>query len=447
MLQSLKFAGDGTAPGAVKETPYWWLVRTLQPEPPREPPAKADVLIVGSGFTGLHAALALARAGRSVVVCDSGEIGSGASTRNAGFIGRVFKHPFVTLEKAHGTAHALAVYGELHEAFTGLTEWTRQEKLDCGLQLQGRFTPATCKADYDAMATELTALRQHFGFEFEMISKSRVHESLSTDLYEGGALVNDLGGLHPGLLHEGLVQRALDAGVQLMPFTTVTNLGVAGSGSRRVETSRGPVQAREVVVAVNGYPGKLLPWLSRRLIPFDAFMIATEEVPGAKLARAIPANRVVIDSSHNPLYVRRSSDGKRVLFGGYTGTRPAGADSAAQPLFAALQRLLPDLQGVRLGHAWTGRCAATFDLYPHVGTIDGVHFAGGYCFAGVTMSFHLGRKIAESILGERPARSVFAERSFPTRPLYSGNPWFVPAITTAYKFLDRRTRAGRLASR
>lgn len=427
--------------------PYWWLHRSKPASHPSPLPKKADVVVIGAGFTGLHSALQLARAGRTVVILEKEGLGWGASTRNAGFIGRVLKHPFTVLEKRHGTDFAVAVYRELDEAFLGLTNWIQEEGIKCELQLKGRFMPATCASHYEAMAKEMDALHRHLGFEFEMVGRAGVNRMLSTDFYAGGAVSDDLGGLHPGLLHDALLQKAVAAGVHLVPHTTAIKIGDKQNGSRTMKTTSGDIDAQNIIVATNGYSGALLPWLSRRLIPFNAFMIATEELPADLIARAIPSSRVSIDSSHNPLYVRRSPDGSRVLFGGFTGTAPATVDSVATPLMEVLQTLLPDLRNTRLGHAWTGRCAATFDLFPHVGSHDGIHFSGGYCFAGVTMSFHLGRKLAESIIAEKPVRSVFADRAFPTRPLYTGNPWFMPLVTGAYKLLDSGNRAGRLASR
>jgi glycine/D-amino acid oxidase-like deaminating enzyme len=151
--------------------------------------------------------------------------------------------------------------------------------------------------------------------------------------------------------------------------------------------------------------------------------------------RILPQNRTYIDSNMNIDFLRRSPDGKRVLFGGKTGTRSSLAVMARR-LAGELRAILPDLAAVDIDDAWTGRCAATFDLLPHLGETDGIHFAVGYCFAGVPMGTHFGRLIANRLLGRGERNSVFADKPFPTLPLYHGNPWFVPAMMRYYDWKD-----------
>ena len=104
-----------------------------------------------------------------------------------------------------------------------------------------------------------------------------------------------------------------------------------------------------------------------------------------------------------------------------------------------MQRILPDMRGVALSHVWTGQCAATFDLYPHVGRIVGLHYAMGYCFGGVTMGTWLGHKSALRILGRPDAKTAFDELDFPTRFYHRGDPWFLPLATWIFDRQDRRS--------
>ena len=164
-------------------------------------------------------------------------------------------------------------------------------------------------------------------------------------------------------------------------------------------------------------------------------MIATEELPASLVERVLPRDRTYIDDVTNVDFLRRSPDGRRVLFGGKTGS--SGTLPAMAPrLRGELGSILPDLAGVGIGHAWTGRCAATFDLYPHLGRFEGVHYAAGYCFAGVPMGTHFGRLIAERVLGRGAGSSVFADRPFPSLPFYRGDPWFVPLAMRYYDWRD-----------
>src|SRR5438270_659782 len=258
-----------------REQPYWWEAAPPPGLDPGEPPARADVLIVGAGLTGLNAALPLARAGRHVCVVDAEDAGAGASSRNAGFVGRTLKHDFGTLLRKHGIERARAVYREMQEAFDGVAQVTSEEGIDCHLQQCGRLVLATAPRQLRAVAAELELRREHLGNPYEILSRAELGREIATDAFVGGALIPDLGSIHPGLYHAGLLRRAQEAGVQLCVGTQVTSVAPrTGDGPITVETARGVVGAGEVIIATNGYTGTGAPdWLRRGTIPFDAYMI------------------------------------------------------------------------------------------------------------------------------------------------------------------------------
>lgn len=422
--------------------PFWWRAAPRKDGFLAELPARSDVVIVGSGITGLAAALPLVRAGRSVTVIDSNQIGSGASTRNAGFVSRSFKHSFSDLEKRHGLDYAIALHRELQASVDSVAEMVQAEGIDCHHRMIGRLMPATSAKAYDGLARDLEAQRKHLGFEFDMLPKARMREAIASDAYEGGAIIPDLGGIHPGLYHAGMLKSAVAAGVNLIQGTEATAIRPDGNGGVTVITNRGSIQARDVIIGTNGYTGELMPWLQRRVIPFDAHMIATEELPPELVSQLIPNGRVCIDTSHNPMFLRPSPDGRRILFGALTAEKPTTPQEKGARLMGMLRQLVPDLRPVSFEHSWTGRCSGTFDLYPHVGTHQNIHYSLGYCFVGIPMGTYLGGKIAKAILGRPDAHTVFSNRSFPTMPLYQRRPWFLPALFGYYRFLDSRTRAG-----
>jgi glycine/D-amino acid oxidase-like deaminating enzyme len=420
-----------------KDTPYWWDAAPRVTAVPAAPPARVDVAIVGSGITGLNAALVLARAGRSVVVLDAEDLGHGASTRNAGYVGRSLKHSFGELMQRHGTAYAIAVYREMQEAFDAVATRVREEQIECGFKICGRLVLTKAQRQYDDIARELDLRRTHLGGDFTMLPRAVLRDEIASDLYCGGALIPDLGAIHPGLYHRGLLERARAAGVTLIGRTPVERIAPADGGGFDVTTLQGATRARDVLVATNGYTGPLLPWLQRRLIPFDAYMIATEPVAPALMNRLLPTDRTYIDHVHDIISMRRSPDGTRILFLWRTGTRPTGARQKGAQLWLDAVRIVPEIASLKVSHSWTGRCAGTFDLWPHLVEREGIHFAGGYCFAGVPMGTYLGTKAAHRILGSKEGDTVFAERGFPTVPLYSGTPWFVPAVMKYYGLRDR----------
>lgn len=420
----------------VKHDPWWWERAAPAPLPPARLAPRYDVAIVGSGFTGLRAALELARGGRSVVVLDREDPGAGAARRNAGYLGRTLKKSFAKLLKTRGEAHALAIYRELGEACRGTQRFIAEEGIDCHLVTCGRFIAASRPEHYEELASDLEVMRRHLGYPFEMVPRARQRAEFASDAYHGGAMIPDLASLHPGLYHEGLLARALAAGVTVAGRCAVTSVA-RHAGDDRVEllTGQGRLLARDAVIATNGYTPGHLAWHARRVIPFRAYMAATEELGEARVAEIIPNNRTVLDSFTNIDFFRRAPDSPRLLVGGATGSGMTDPAAIARRLQAILLRVLPQLAGVRLSHVWTGFCAGTFDLMPHVGGRDGIWHGLGYNFAGVPMGTHFGKVIAEAILGRAQAPSAFAEDAFPTLPLYRGRPWFVPL---AMRWFDRR---------
>ena len=214
-----------------RNAPYWWDAAPLTESAGGALAPSYDVVIVGSGYTGLRAALTLARAGRSVAVFDKERPGYGASRRNAGFLGRTLKKSYVDLKAAKGAAHASAIYRDLMMAYESTLAFIEEEGIDCHAVRCGRLIAATSAAHYAELERELAGMKADLGLPYAMLPRARLREEMATDLYDGGAVIPDLGSLHPGLYHRGLMERALAAGVAIFGNCEVTAVEQAGQGA------------------------------------------------------------------------------------------------------------------------------------------------------------------------------------------------------------------------
>ena len=426
-------------PPETKLEPYWWEAAPRPQPTPAELPKACDVAIVGSGYTGLSAALALARAGRGVVVLEAGELGEGASSRNGGMCGGLFKVPFSRLSDRLGLARAAAVYKEGQAALDYLAGLIESEQIDCRFARVGRFTGAHAPGRYEALARETELLRKHVGIEADMVPRAEQHREIGSDAYHGGRVLHRDGGLHPALYHQGLLERATGAGAVVAANTPVTGVARERSGFA-VATGRGTLAARDVIVATNGYTGRATPYLRRRLIPVASSIIATEPLAPEVMARLMPKRRMLTDTKSNIYYFRPSPDGGRILFGGRPASGGADPRAAGARLHRFMTGVYPELASARVTHSWSGNIAFTFDRLPQIGVHDGVHHAIGYCGPGVVMATYLGHKAALRVLGDADAATPLDGRAFRTLPLYTGAPWFVPAVALYYRIADRLAR-------
>jgi glycine/D-amino acid oxidase-like deaminating enzyme len=431
-------SGRNVLSANLRTTPYWWDAAPRPALPPAPLPKEIDVAIVGSGCTGLSAALSLARAGRSVAVLEAGDPGQGATSRATGALGRTLKHGFSELFETLGQERAVRIYGDMRAAFDFVIALIEREAIDCDLAVRGRFMGANTPRHYEAMARDLELKQRHLGDDFAMVPRAEQHREIASDLFHGGAVIPDHRMLHPGKFHLGLLARAQDAGAAIFAHTRVEGISRDGQGFV-FATSRGWLRSREAIVATNGYTGSATPYLRRRVVSLNAYMVASELLPAQQLVALLPNLRCFHDYSINADYGCPAPDAPRLLFGGLTGSLPHDLPSLAARLHARLLRVFPQLADVRLSHVWTGACAATFDLFPHIGRHDGVYYAMGYCFgSGLPLGCWFGDRLARRILGQEDSATAFDALPFETRFFHWGPPWFVPLVIRYYAWSERR---------
>jgi glycine/D-amino acid oxidase-like deaminating enzyme len=420
-----------------KLTPYWW-ERTPRPAmPAAAPPPKADVVVIGSGYTGLSAALQTARGGRSTVVLDAEDAGYGCSTRNGGQISTSVKPRYAELAPQYGHELAFRVVKEGHNSLAWIGDFIAAEGIECDFRIAGRFHAAHNPARYEALAQQLKEQPKGLEIAAHMVPRAEQHSELGTDAYFGGIVYERHASVDPGRFHQGMLDRVLSAGATVVPHCAATDIRPDGNGFH-VDHARGSIAARNVVVATNGYTGTLTPWLRRRVIPIGSYIIATEPLPRETMARLMPKDRVVSDTRKVVFYYRASPDGQRILFGGRVSHNETNPRVSGPRLYADLVKIFPELASVRISHSWMGFVAYTFDHMMRAGLHEGVHYALGYCGSGVGMAGYLGMRIGQQVLGLKEGTTAFDNLPFDTRPLYYGNPWFLAPSIMYYRWCDKR---------
>jgi glycine/D-amino acid oxidase-like deaminating enzyme len=397
--------------------------------------------VVGSGYTGLSASLTLLQAGRQVLVLDAETLGFGASSRNAGAMGRTFRHNFSDLEKAHGIDFATRVYREVNDAFEFAYKLVEIQSIKCHLARRGRFTAFIGPAQYDEAARELELRQKYVPTQDYMVSREAQGQEVGFGEYFGGMVIPDVASIHPGLYQLGLLARVRAAGGTAIGGTPVFNIRRDGN-EFEIVTKRGTVKAREVIVATNGYTGRLIRYLQRRVFPFPAYMMATEPIGEERIRQLLPNLRGFQEKAENPFFLRPSPDLARLIVGGRAGTIVTSVHRFARRLHRLLTARIPSLSSTRISHLWTGKCAGTFKIFPGIGVHDGVHYAIGYSFTGISMGSYLGHKIGLRVAGKPEAATIFDSIKLETRFWHQGYPWFVPFAAEWMLFQDRKVSKG-----
>jgi glycine/D-amino acid oxidase-like deaminating enzyme len=418
--------------------PYWWedvprLAATSRDDAPF--PASVDVLIVGGGLTGTSAAYELATAGRSVLVLDAAAVGSGASSRNAGMVGRYLKYSFEQLMAARGLNVAKSIFGETQRVYEECIARIQGEGMACGLRKQGRVIGAVSPAHRERLYREWELRGRYLGEAFRRLDEPRTE--IASGCYHGGILILDNAAVQPALYTEAMRRRAEAAGATIRGGCAVTGYVREADGCFQVATERGTVVARDLIIATNGLTDSRLPDFSDRLAPINALMISTEELPADLVASHWPQQRTYHDNRRNSNYMQVSPDGRRLIFGGRTGLHRHPTPQAAEALRQEMIALFPALHAVGISHVWTGRCAVSADLFPHYGVRNGVHFALGYCFSGLAMAPYLGGRVARLVLARDEGDSCFRCDALKPMPWLARQEALMPLVMHYYRWRDR----------
>lgn len=424
------------------KTPFWW-----EEAPPRslpdDPPARSDVVIVGGGFTGLNAAIALRRAGVDVTVIEAEAFGHGASSRNAGHVSSG-----VNLGKSAATSKVRSplesrlpagVFDRLRDeaaaAFDFVEHRVGELARDARYRRSGRVVCASLPGHFRTFRTKSQKLGRDGA---RLLERTEQRQAIGTDLYHGVMTIDRAGQLHPGHYVQGLVDLAQAEGAHLCSDRRVSAVE-RRAGGFHVTAGDATIDCEQVFIATNGYSDGLRPWVRRRVIPAASYIIVTDELPAGLIEELLPEGRTAVDSRRLLSYFRPTPDRRRILFGGRASLRPRDAALVARELAARLHEVFPQTKGIPIRYAWSGRIAFTFDLLPHLGAHEGIVHALGCNGSGVAMQSYLGHMAGRGMAGKE--RSAFWDLEFPTVPFYRETPWFLPAVTGWYRFRDTLERA------
>lgn len=415
----------------------WW--HTAAPAPPTRPleaDAEADTLIVGAGYTGLSAALALAKAGRRVVVLEAREIGWGGSGRNAGHVNPIPPHGSPDVVRAllgpqRFEAFAQAALGAADEVF----DLIETEKIDCGARRNGCL-----RGHHTAEAADLSdaAIRgwADLGAEIIFMDGRGFEQAFGSRAYVRGHLIANCGAVNPLGLVRGLAHAVLRAGGTIHTGTPVDALRHE-EGCWRLRCGNATARAAHLLVCTNAYSDGLWPGLAQSVIPLSSVQIATGPLSNNLTADIMPLGAPMIDTRRSPVFCRKDADGSIVI--GTAGRLTASGDRAAFDwLRREAARLFPSLAGVEWRHAWEGRIAMNREHIPQVHRLGPGAWTGiGYNGRGLALACVMGRVLAEQVLGAAEEDLPFPVSEIRPYPFHALHPPVARARLVWMRLRDR----------
>ncbi|WP_174232038.1 FAD-binding oxidoreductase [Roseovarius sp. EL26] len=398
---------------------------------------RADVCIVGGGYTGLSAALHLAEKGLDVVLLEAHRVGFGASGRNGGQLGSGQRADQESIEKWVGQDDALKFWDLAEDSKNLVKSLVSKHNIECHLRpgiAHMCFSQKEVREEHDYA----DHLKDRYGCtDLEKLDQSAAQDLCPSPAYVGGSLDMSAGHLHPLAYAIGLARAAETAGVRIHEKTLVSNI-IPGVPAK-VETENGTITADHIVLACNGYLGGLEKKVASRVMPINNFIAATEPL-GDDATKVLTQDVAVADSKFVVNYFRLSHD-KRLLFGGgetYSYRFPKDIGALVR---RPMTEIFPHLQDVKIDYAWGGTLAITMKRMPYLARIQpNILSASGYSGHGVGTATHAGQLMAEAIAGEASGFETFSR--IPTSPFPGGSALRPPLLVLAMSWYALRDRLG-----
>ena len=380
---------------------------------------RADVCIVGAGFTGVSAALHLAERGYSVIVLEAERVGWGASGRNGGQIGSGMRESMSALERSLGASRAAELWALCEEAKSTIVDRIARHGIECEWR-SGNLLASTRERYMGRIEREAEFCHQRFGYPgYRMLSRAEMREEVASDSYVGGRMDEGGGHLHPLRFVLGMAAAAVRAGARIFEGSRVER--IHWGAPSLLTTAHGVVEADYVVLAGNAYLGRLESRIESRIMPIVNHVLATEPLGERRAGSLIRSGACVHSTRFVVDYYRCSAD-HRLLFGGGETYSDRPLDDPKAFVRRYMLRVFPQLAHVRVDYAWSGRLAITMSRLPHVGRLaPNGFYAQGFSGHGVALTQIAGKLIAEATAGTAERFDVMAglrHRAFP------GGTWF-----------------------